>query len=330
MNRLVRPLVVSVAIMTGVLMSPFRQGVAGAVEPLMDASATTWSTPFSGETFVYDDPLIAGGTTFTLGPVVGFPAGDAVWNWQLLPEGLMYKSYLAGDKEPRLSNSFLHESGGQTLWDTTLGWRVGLIRFGTGRAIQPEGFQLDVEGGTFLRSLPGDGNDLQSMDFRVGLPLTWREGPFQTKVAVYHIESHVADDFLMQNPGFIPNGYSRTAFVAGLGYFVFDSLRLYSELGWSFARSGGDRPWEWQSGLEWCSPDATGLRGAPYFAANVHLREATHGSGSFNMMAGWQWRRTRSDHLFRVGLQYFNGKNNQYSFLQDNQQLIGFGVRYDY
>ena len=274
--------------------------------------------------------MSGGWPTFSQEPIASMAAKDAAWNWQLLPEGLMYTSYLAGDKEPRLSNSLLHESGGHTLWDNALGWRVGLIRFGTNRAIQPEGFQLDVEGGTFLRALPGDGNDLQSMDFRVGLPLTWREGPFQAKVSAYHIESHVGDDFLAKNPGFLPNGYSRTALVAGVGYFVFDSLRLYSEVGWSFARSGGDRPWEWQSGLEWCSPHATGLRGAPYFAANVHLREATHGSGSFNLMAGWQWRRTQSDHLFRVGLQYFNGKNNQYSFLQDNQQLIGFGVRYDY
>ena len=330
MNRLVRRLMVTVAVLSGIFLNPFRQGIAAAGEPLIVASATIPPAEFWEGTFVYNDPLIVGRPTFARGPIVGMAAGDDVWNWQLLPDGLMYKSYLAGDKEPRLSNSFLHESGGQTLWDTALGWRVGLIRFGTSRAIQPEGFQLDVEGGTFLRVLPGNGNDVQSMDFRAGLPLTWREGPFQAKVGAYHIESHVGDDFLAKNPGFIANGYSRTAFVAGVGYFVFDSLRIYSELGWSFARSGGDRPWEWQSGFEWCSPDATGLRGAPYFAANVHLREATHGSGSVNVMAGWQWRRTQSDHLFRVGLQYFNGKNNQYSFLQDNQQLIGFGVRYDY
>ena len=328
MNRLVRPLVVTVAILSGILPCAVKEGISGESGAM--ASARISPTDFQAAPFRYEDSLIGGSPVFSGERFSSEVGGEDAWSWQLLPEGLMYASYLAGDKEPRLSNSLLHESGGRTLWDTTLGWRVGLLRFGTDRAIQPEGFQLDVEGGTFLRALPGDGNDLQSMDFRVGLPLTWREGPFQAKVSAYHIESHVGDDFLAKNPGFLPNGYSRTALVAGVGYFVFDSLRLYSEVGWSFARSGGDRPWEWQSGLEWCSPHATGLRGAPYFAANVHLREATHGSGSINMMAGWQWRRTQSDHLFRVGLQYFNGKNNQYSFLQDNQQLLGFGVRYDY
>lgn len=330
MRRLATPLMASFTVLLGLFLFPLRQVLAGVSEPSMVASTAHPSVDFSEELFVDSNSMTSGWTTHGEGLNSSMAIGDEAWNWELLPEGLMYKSYIAGEKENRISNSFLHESGGHTFWDTTLGWRVGLIRFGTPRAIQPVGFQLDVEGGTFLRALLGDGNHLQSMDFRVGIPLTWREGPFQVKVSAYHIESHVGDDFLLNNPGFVPNGYSRTAFVTGLGYFVLDSLRLYSEVGWSVSGSGGDRPWEWQSGLEWSSPDATGLRGAPYFAANVHLREATHGSGSLNVMAGWQWRRSQSDHLFRAGLQYFNGKNNQYSFLQDTQQLVGVGVRYDY
>jgi hypothetical protein len=29
-------------------------------------------------------------------------------------------------------------------------------------------------------------------------------------------------------------------------------------------------------------------------------------------------------------MQYFNGPNSQYVFLNDHQQLIGAGIRYDY
>lgn len=330
MNRLARQRIVSVAILVGHFLVPLRQIIAGVTAPPIAASTAYPTVDFSEGGFDCFDSMTNECPAQGEGPLNGMTAWDEGWIWQMLPDGLLYKSYIAGEKEPRISNWFLHESDGHTLADTTLGWRVGLIRFGTPRAIQPEGFQLDVEGGTFLRALPGDGNELQSMDLRVGMPLTWREGPFQAKLAAYHIESHVGDDFLVKNPGFVPNGYSRTALVAGVGYFVLDSLRLYTEVGWSVSGSGGDRPWEWQSGLEWSSPDPTGLRGAPYFAANVHLREATLGSGSLNVMAGWQWRRSHSDHYFRAGLQYFNGKNNQYSFLQDTQQLVGFGVRYDY
>jgi hypothetical protein len=330
MNRHARRLMSFVAVLLGLLPIPNRLVFADLDAPSVAASIAHSSADSMGEGFDCPDSMISGLPACGEELISGMTTGDEAWTWQLLPDGLMYKSYIAGEKEPRISNSFLFQSGGDTLWDTALGWRVGLIRFGATRAVQPEGFQLDVEGGTFLRALSGQANDMRSMDLRVGIPLTWREGPFQVKVSAYHLESHVGDDFLLENPGFIPNGYSRTALVAGVGYFVLDSLRLYSEVGWSVSGSGGDKPWEWQSGLEWSTPDPTGLRGAPYFAANVHLRETTFGSGSVNVMAGWQWRRSKSDHYFRAGLQYFNGKNNQYSFLQDTQQLFGFGLRYDY
>ena len=330
MNRLVRPSRLLFAILLGFHLISHWQVCAGQGETAVVASTAQSAPGFFEEGFTFSNSAASGLPTCGDELISGMATEDEVWTWQLLPDGLMYKSYIAGEKEPRISNAFLFQSSGDTLWDTTLGWRVGLIRFGTPRAVQPEGFQLDVEGGTFLRSLPNESNYMQAMDLRIGIPLTWREGPFQVKVSAYHLESHVGDDFLVDHPGFVPNGYSRTALVAGVGYFVLDSLRLYSEVGWSVSGSGGDRPWEWQGGLEWSSPDPTGLRGAPYFAANVHLRETTFGSGSVNVMAGWQWRRSKSDHYFRAGLQYFNGKNNQYSFLQDTQQLFGFGVRYDY
>ena len=52
---------------------------------------------------------------------------DTSWDWHFLPKGLLYQSYVAGEKEPRFSNAVLSESGGQTQWDSTLGWRLGLV-----------------------------------------------------------------------------------------------------------------------------------------------------------------------------------------------------------
>ncbi|WLD10583.1 DUF1207 domain-containing protein [Planctellipticum variicoloris] len=255
---------------------------------------------------------------------------DEPWGWHLLPEGLLYKSYIAGEKEPRMSTAFLHETGGETLWDSALGGRVGLARFGTARGIQPEGFQIDVEGAALLRMQPQEERDVMSVDFRAGVPLTYREGPFQAKLAYYHISSHVGDEYLIKNPGYVRNNYSRDAFVLGGGWFPIDPLRLYAEVGWSFYGTGGDKPWEFQTGFEWSSNRPTGIRGEPYLAVNAQFRETVDWNGSINVMAGWQWRGRESDHVFRAGMQYFNGPNSQYVFLNDHQQLIGAGIRYDY
>ena len=97
-------------------------------------------------------------------------------DWQVLPAGLMYKSYLAGEKEPRFSASWLNEKQRGLVWETQLGGRVGLIRYGTDDAINPEGWQFDVEGGAQTRVDPNQNSDLESADFRFGFLSTWRSG----------------------------------------------------------------------------------------------------------------------------------------------------------
>jgi len=269
----------------------------------------------------------------TASPAVVFhePAVDEPWRWQLLPDGLLYKSYAAGEREPRLSTAFLQESGGDILWDSALGGRMGIVRYGTDRTIQPEGWQLDVEGAAFVRLLPQDERDVNAVDFRAGVPLTYRAGPWQYKFAYYHISSHLGDEFLLKNPDFVRLNYSRDALVAGVGYLPNDHWRLYFEVGWAVIyTSGGAEPWEIQTGLEYGTQQPTGIQGAPYFALNIHLREEVNWGGSLNLLAGWQWRGYRADHTFRAGFQYYNGKNAQYSLLQDNQVLYGLGIRYDY
>ncbi len=256
---------------------------------------------------------------------------DDDWSWSVMPQGLMYKSYVAGEREPRLSTTFLSEVHGQMLWDSALGGRAGLARFGNQSGTNPEGFQIDVEGAAFVRLLPDEERDVNAVDFRAGLPLTYREGPFQAKLGYYHISSHLGDEFILKNPGFDRRNYVRDALVAGVGYFPHPWIRTYFEVGWAVIfTSGGAKPWEVQTGFEIDTRRPTGFRGEPYFAMNIHLREEVNWGGSLNVLAGWQWRGQKTDHVFRAGLQFYNGKNAQYSLMEDNQQLIGFGIRYDY
>ena len=53
-------------------------------------------------------------------------------------------------------------------------------------------------------------------------------------------------------------------------------------------------------------------------------------SGNLVVQAGWQWRPARNGQLLRLGLQYYNGKSNQFEFYNRNENKIGMGVWYDY
>jgi hypothetical protein len=72
-------------------------------------------------------------------------------DWQLLPSGLMYRSYLAGEKEPRFQFVPMFNTKGGTVLETAMGGRVGLLRYGTHDSMVPEGWQLDMEGAVLAR-----------------------------------------------------------------------------------------------------------------------------------------------------------------------------------
>ncbi|MFQ5732778.1 MAG: DUF1207 domain-containing protein [Planctomycetaceae bacterium] len=250
--------------------------------------------------------------------------------WQILPAGLLFRSYLAGEKEPRMGTALLFETDGDTLQESALGARVGLIRYGTPGGVRPEGWQLDIAGAAFLRQNWTHDLDVDAVDFRIGVPLTWRRGPWAAKFGYYHLSSHVGDEFLVRNPGFQRINFVRDALLFGLAYDVTPDWLVYGEVAYAVNTDGGAEPWEFQFGVEYSPVIRSGLRGSPFFAVNGHLREEFDFGGSVNILAGWQWRSSASDARLRIGGQYFNGKSMQYSFFNRNEELAGVGIWYDF
>lgn len=249
-------------------------------------------------------------------------------SWQFLPDGILYKSYLAGPKEPRFASAWLYQQGHGWIWDISLGARMGLVRYGTQGTVRPQGFQLDIEGAAFPRLDVEQAENLMSADFRFGVPLTWSAGQWQTKFGYYHISSHVGDEFLLDNPTFQRVNYVRDSIIFGVGYFATQNVRLYGETAWAFHHSVAE-PWEFQFGAEYSPQIFNGRRGAPFAAINAQLLQEQDFGGGLNLMAGWQWRSEISNRLLRVGLQYYNGKSSQFAFYNESEQLLGFGVWLD-
>lgn len=252
------------------------------------------------------------------------------WTHQILPEGLLYRSYIAGEKEPRFGVSWLYDRKDQWRWEVTLGARRGIWRNGTTSATNPEGWQLDIEGAAQPQLNPQESQDLDAVDYRFGLPLTYRRGPFALKMGYYHISSHAGDEYMERNPGFTRINYVRESLIFGAAYRFADDWQVYGEFGYAFAVSGGAKPWEIQFGLEY-SPNTRGShKGGPFAAANVHLREEVNWGGSINMLAGWQWMSNQNTGTLRTGFQFYNGKSMQYEFFENDEQMVGFGIWYDY
>jgi hypothetical protein len=246
-----------------------------------------------------------------------------------MPQGLIYRPYLAGVKESRFRSVWNHERDDDNIWDITLGGQVGILRYGTRGDVRPEGWQLGIEGAGQVRLDTDVNRDVNATDYRFGIPLTWGTATYQQKFAYYHLSSHVGDEFLLRTPGFTRVNYSRDVLVWGHSYYLNENLRIYGEAGYGVFVDVSE-PWEFQAGVDWAPDGCTGARGAPFAAVNGHFREEVDFGGNVAVQSGWCWRRSPATGLLRVGVEYYNGKDDQFSFFDESVEKVGAGIWYDY
>jgi hypothetical protein len=127
-------------------------------------------------------------------PAAGYWSSPQTYQWQILPQGLIYRNYLAGEKESRFGSEWNRTDGHRDIWDVTLGGNVGVLRYGTSDDVRPQGWQLGMEGASQVRLDRGEHLDVDSSDFRFGIPMTWGDSIYQVKFAFYHLSSHIQDE----------------------------------------------------------------------------------------------------------------------------------------
>ena len=251
------------------------------------------------------------------------------WTMQLLPQGMIFPSYLAGMKEPRLATMWVRDDNFKWIWDVTLGGRAGLLRFGTPHAVLPEGIQLDIEGAVQLRMDMENERNMMANDFRAGVPLTFGGRNWQFKTGYYHVSSHLGDHHMVRT-GEMRINYVRDALIFAVARRFWNDFRVYAEAAWAFYTGVETDPWEFQFGLEYAPLyPAAGFRGTPFAAVNLHLFQELSFSGYLCCQLGWQWRGA-ANQLFRLGLQYMNGYDDQFQFHRLTTNKIGFGIWYDF
>lgn len=252
------------------------------------------------------------------------------YDWHLLPDGLLWHSYLAGPQEPRISTVLFHTDDDGIFWDATVGGRVGLLRYGTSGAKDPQGWQWDLEGAVMTRLDLLHAEDVESADYRFGTEITYAEGPWAMKFGYFHISSHVGDEYLIRNPGFERINYVTESWIIGVSYRPIDAVRLYGEFANAFRASGGARRYQFQTGVEYAPAPKAAKRLAPFAAVNLNLRQAVDYDPSTTAQLGWSYVGRESNRRLRFGLQVGDGPTSQFSFFRRRETYAGLGVWFDY
>ncbi len=333
---------------------PAAEAAAPTVDPFLAAVrvaerpglATVGDLGFDGQSIVqtsgysptgYPDEAYQEGS-YTVPPIAsddwGYGTPGGCWGWEVLPDGLIYRSYMAGPRESRLALHAIQNSypgqRSEIAWDATLGGRRAILRYGNGDASNPIGWQVDIEGSTVVRLNIDENRDVDASDFRFGVPISYTAGDgVSYKFGYYHVSSHLGDELIARTGVNTRINYVRDAIIAGTSYQATPNLRVYGEVAWAFFTAGGAEPWEFQLGAEWVRPGPTGFAGTPFLATNAHLREETDFGGDWTLQTGWLWRGDTGSTM-RLGLHYMNGKSTQYQFFSRNEEQIGFGLWYDF
>jgi hypothetical protein len=318
------------ALLLGVVLA-VAPAACGATEDFLPdpnaAHSQTWTPPPSAST----EPLPEGVAGIDQ-PVLGeaFLGGD-VYAWRWLPTGLIYHSYMAGVHEPRMALFAFSDLENRVLWDATLGGRVGMLQYGNGDPVSPDGYQLDFYGAAIARLDVENQQDLDATDYVFGFPFTWGDDQWQWKVGYAHISSHLGDEFAIRNPGALADriNYVRDSIVCGTSYYPNPAWRVYGEVGWAFHASGGAKPFESQFGTEWSQPGPTGDSWTPFVAFNGRVRQDSDFCGDVTFQVGCL-RRNILDQTLRFGAQYYNGKASQFEFFNSYEQQLGMALWYDF
>jgi hypothetical protein len=168
------------------------------------------------------------------------PAAHAAPGFEAFPTDHVFRALLADPAEPRIFMSRLEvkrDAGKFSAALVGVGYDFGLLRR---RSDNPAyGWQLSVFGSIdslFNLDLPGDA--LVNTDYRVGVPLTWRNGDLSMRARVLHQSSHLGDELILGGNAPARIGLSFEALDLLLAWEL-DGLRLYGGGSRIFSSSTG-------------------------------------------------------------------------------------------
>jgi len=246
------------------------------------------------------------------------------------PQGLLWEPPLAGKREPRLAGlrSGLIDDFSNDTVDTQIGGTFGVFRF------RPTGSDLDLQVDIFgvVNSRFSDYDSLVASDYRAGVPLTFRRGPWQLKFAYEHTSTHLGDETI-ENRNAKRVEFIKDEMVLGLGYTFDDQLRVYGQIGYAFRQfiTGDPRKYRYDLGFEWFHRVPTGAVGTPYVAGNLGFRGENGYSADYNLQVGWLWRYAdQRASQFRVFGEYYHGRSFYGQLFRNAESFASFGMSIDY
>jgi len=252
--------------------------------------------------------------------------GDEPYEYVTLPSNLLWKPPLANQREPRFYGKFTNLNK-KSYIDTAIGAQFGLGRVAP-KGRPDEGIQLDIFGAVFTRFDPR--RFLTAADYRAGIPLTYKKGPWSTKLSYEHTSTHIGDEY-SQAYGRKQKPLVIDEVVYGLSRYFGGHVRLYGQIGYAFntaKETNANHRERFDFGLSYSNYEDTGPVGRPFAAYDMDLRGYQNYTPNSTFQVGWQW--VGNLRSVRLALEVYQGRSPFGQFYTNNEHYAGIGGYYDW
>ena len=235
-------------------------------------------------------------------------------------DGFLYDPYLAAPRQSQTGSKLLLplRAGDDPRIENALGLTLPVVRW-SGVDDPGSGTEIEIEAAVFARFDISERWDLDAADFRFGFPIVQRTGDLAWKLHLYHLTSHLGDEFI-ERTGTQVVPYHLEEAAAGISWDFAEGARVYGEAGVAVYTSRPTGNGRVQLGAEWAGRrGSSGL--SPYVAVDIQARNEQDWNPGKVLAAGIAYGRD-----VRLGLELFHGRDSQTQFLDDNIFYLSVGL----
>lgn len=252
--------------------------------------------------------------------------------WHAFPRRPLFDPLLADPRWPSLGGSmrryFRRDSN--AVWAANFG---GAFSFFTHEGDTVD-WQLGMQAcGFTLWDLETVSDDNINDDFLVGFPVSWRAGPWSAMARLYHISSHLGDEFMEHHPWVERMNLSFEAVDGKVSYDFRGGARLYGGAGYIVRPDPRDiGRGMLQLGAEYAHPRLWAGVLRPIAALDLEKKQIDGwGPTGLSARAGVQVEhRSQPSRRFVIELEYYKGRSPDGQFFTRYEESLGLGAHLYY
>lgn len=251
------------------------------------------------------------------------PAAAAV---EAFPKKLVFEPLWADPRWPAFSGAMQRHTRRRPnlLWAVTVGESFPLVG---NRGGDP--WQFGLQAAVFtIWDVQSESQDLINADFIAGFPYTWRRGRWSYMARLFHVSSHLGDEFVLSNKSVERLNLSYEAVDAKASYDFDGGLRAYAGAGRMIRKFPPDlKPLFAQLGGQWIGETfAYGIL-RPLAAADFQKHEQNGwGATGVSLRGGVQMQnRDQRTRCIQFLAEYYRGHDPNGQFFRETVEEFGLG-----